>query len=155
MCTGIALDRCEIPDSLVDEYGLTTTSRGAESSPEVQVRYQDKKARLPVWLDGQLQILTWGNRDDKQSRLPRTGWARRESVEDGKWKWLRPEKVTIPASYGLEKGVWFAITEGMEGLVVLDEQKLPHVDMLTQPASHYYQTMTRHERMPILLGDQI
>lgn len=155
MCTGIALDRCEVPDALIEAYDITTTVRGPEATPEVQFRYQDKTPRLPVHLDGQLQLVPWGNRDDKRSRLPRTGWARIESIEEGRWQWLRPIKVAIPASYGLEKGVWYAIFEGMEGVLVYDEQKRPHVYMLTQPASHYYQVMTRHERMPILIGDQI
>jgi len=43
----------------------------------------------------------------------------------------------------------------MEGILVYDEQSKPHVYMLTQPASHYYQVMTRHERMPVLIGEQM
>ena len=35
------------------------------------------------------------------------------------------------------------------------EHEHPHVYMLTQPASHYYQIMTRHDRMPVLLGQQM
>jgi len=66
-------------------------------------------------------------------------------------KWLSPEKVIIPADFGLKKSVWFQVNEGMEG-VVRDEQERPHVYMLTQPAS---QTMTRHERMPLLVGKEI
>ena len=30
----------------------------------------------------------------------------------------------------------------------------PHVYMLTQPASHYYATMTKHEPMPILIDQE-
>jgi len=70
-------------------------------------------------------------------------------------KWLSPEKVTIPVDFGLEKSVWFQVNEGMEGVVMRDEQERPHVYMLTQPASPYYQTMTRHERMPLLVGQEI
>ncbi len=44
----------------------------------------------------------------------------------------------IPAKFGLEKGVWFHITEGLQGIVVHDEQHRPHVYMLTQEASRYY-----------------
>ena len=61
----------------------------------------------------------------------------------------------IPAALGLEKGVWFLITEGIRGILVRDERDMPHVYMLTQPASHYYQIMTRHNRMPVLLGQQM
>ena len=102
-----------------------------------------------------LAIYPWGNRDDAASRLPRTGWCRLESLEAGHWGRLRPEPVDIPASLGLEKGVWFQIAEGIRGILVEDERGLPHVYMLTQPASHYYQVMTRHDRMPVLLGQQM
>ena len=33
-----------------------------------------------------------------------------------------------------------------------DEQQRPHVYMLTTAASVYYQNMTRHEPMPVLVG---
>ncbi len=75
------------------------------------------------------------------------------------WKengaWLRPEPVTIPANFGLEKGVWFHVNEGLRGVLVRDEQDRPHVYMLTQAASHYYATMTKHDRMPLLIDQQI
>ena len=69
---------------------------------------------------------------------------------------LDPEPVDIPAALGLERGVWFLIPEGMiRGVLIRDERGRPHVYMLTQPASHYYQIMTRNPRMPVLLGEQI
>ena len=68
---------------------------------------------------------------------------------------LSPEPVDIPAALGLERGVWFLIPEGIRGVLVRDERGRPHVYMLTQPASHYYQIMTRNNRMPVLLGEQI
>lgn len=70
-------------------------------------------------------------------------------------RWLKPESVIIPADFGLEKSVWFQINEGMEGVVVYDEAEEPHVYMLTQPASVYCQNMTRHERMPVLVDQEI
>jgi hypothetical protein len=110
---------------------------------------------LPVLHAGQLRIYEWGNRGNKDSKLPRTGWCRNESLQAGKWRWLQPELVEIPANFGLEKGVWFHITEGLQGVVVNDEQHRPHVYMLTQEASHYYATMTKHDRMPLLVGQEI
>lgn len=40
-------------------------------------------------------------------------------------------------------------------MVVLDEQRQPHVYMLTQPASDPYQALTRHDRMPVLIDQSI
>jgi hypothetical protein len=157
MCAGIAVERRAIPDELVEKYSLkdriVTRSEGSE--PELQFHFRAKVPLLPVRIGNQFDIVLWGNRDDKASRLPHTGWCRTESIEAGKWKYLHPVEVEIPCSYGLEKGVWFQITEGMKGILVKDEKGVPHVYMLTQPASHYYEVMTRHERMPVFIGKGI
>jgi hypothetical protein len=36
-----------------------------------------------------------------------------------------------------------------------DEAGKPHVYVLTEAASHYYQVMTCQERMPVLIGERI
>jgi hypothetical protein len=157
MCGGIALNRRDIPEELITKHHLTSriTKRSEESEEEIQFLFRDTTPLLPVWLNTTLSLVLWGNRDKKHSRLPRTGWARKESIEEGKWQYLQPEDIEIPAAFGLEKGVWFQIAEGMKGILVHDEDEHPHVYMLTQPASHYYQTMTRHTRMPVFIGQGI
>ena len=155
MCFGIALPIDALPEELVERYPHRVATREPEATRELRFTFRDPQAELPVWHDNRLEILAWGNRDDRKSRLPRTGWCRQESLEAGRWSWLQPEMVEIPAALGLEKGVWFLITEGVRGVLVHDERALPHVYMLTQPASHYYQIMTRHDRMPVLLGQQM
>ncbi|QDU57894.1 hypothetical protein [Aeoliella mucimassa] len=155
MCKGISILRARLRQELYEEFELASrvVSRGGD--PELHFMYTDRVVQLPVMHDGQMQIYEWGNRGNKESRLPRTGWCRIESLEAGKWRWLKPEKVMIPADFGLEKGVWFQITEGLDGVVVHDEQERPHVYMLTQQASHYYETMTKHDRMPLLVNQEI
>ena len=105
--------------------------------------------------NGQLVLHEWGNRPGV-GKLPKTGWCQQESLDS--WRsggWLQPELVEIPANFGLEKGIWFQVVEGMRGVVVRDESAAPHVYMLTQPASHYYEVMTRHDRMPVFIGEQM
>lgn len=155
MCKGISILKARLRQELFDQYELERriTDRGGQQ--ELHFMFTDRVVELPVLRDGQIEILEWGNRGNKESKLPRTGWCKNESLEAGKWRWLRPEPVEIPADYGLEKGVWFQITEGMRGVVVEDEAGRPHVYMMTQPASHYYSTMTKHERMPMLIGQEI
>jgi hypothetical protein len=155
MCKGISVLRARIQQELYDEYLLEQrlAERGGET--ELRFMYTDKVVVLPVLHAGQHRIYEWGNRGNKESKLPRTGWCRNESLQAGKWRWLQPEPVEIPANLGLEKGVWFHITEGLRGIVVNDEQHRPHVYMLTQAASHYYATMTKHDRMPLLVGQEI
>lgn len=157
MCKGISILKARLKQELFDQYELEhrITSRGTDAQSELHFMYTDPVGQLPVIHDGQLVIYEWGNRGNKESKLPRTGWCRLESLEAGKWRWLSPEKVIIPADFGLEKSVWFQINEGMQGIIVHDEQERPHAYMLTQPASHYYQTMTRHDRMPILMDQEI
>ena len=155
MCFGIALPIDALPEELVQRHQQRLAVREPDASRELRFTFRDPQAELPAWHDNRLDILLWGNRDDRTSRLPRTGWCRQESLEAGRWARLRPEPVEIPAALGLEKGVWFLIPEGIRGILVRDERARPHVYMLTQPASHYYQIMTRHDRMPVLLGQQM
>lgn len=157
MCKGISILKARLRQELFEQHELVRriTARAEAAQPELHFMYTDPVVELPVLHDGQIVIYEWGNRGNKESKLPRTGWCKTESLEAGKWRWLRPESVEIPADFGLEKGVWFPITEGMRGIVVEDELRRPHVYMLTQPASHYYATMTKHERMPILIDQEI
>ena len=116
-------------------------------SRELRFLYRDPRPELPAWHGNRLGIYPWGNRG-RQSSLPRTGWCRLETLEEGLWRELGPEPVDIPAALGLERGVWFLIAEGIRGVLVRDERGRPHVYMLTQPASHYYQIMTRNAACP-------
>lgn len=155
MCKGISILRAKIKQELYEQHELArrVTLRGEQE--ELHFMYTDPVIELPVIHHGQLVIYEWGNRGNKESRLPRTGWCRHESLEAGKWRWLEPELVEIPADFGLEKGVWFQIVEGIEGVVVCDEHEHPHVYMITKPASHYFATMTKHDRMPALINQEI
>jgi len=154
MCFGIALPLDALPESLVHQHRHRVVLREPGAAREIRFLLCDPRPELPVWHDNRLVVLPWGNRD-AASRLPHTAWCRQESLEAGLWRHLHPEPVVIPASLGLDKGVWFLITEGIRGVLVKDEQGTPHVYMLTQPASHYYRIMTRHNRMPVFLGRQM
>ncbi len=155
MCTGIALPIDELPEQLVRRQRRRLFLRTPGDTHELRFLYRDPRAELPVWYGRQLLICPWGNQDAAQSSLPRTGWCRLEILEEGLWRHLSPEPVEIPAALGLERGVWFLIPEGIRGVLVRDQRGCPRVYMLTQPASHYYQIMTRSPRMPVLLGEQI
>ncbi|MBN1395066.1 MAG: hypothetical protein JW959_08590 [Pirellulales bacterium] len=154
MCFGIAIPVSDLPEELVEQRSDRVAARGPGELRELRFTFRDPRPELPLWHGNRLVIYPWGNRDGRV-RLPRTGWCRRESLEAGLWSHLRPEAVDIPAAFGLEKGVWFLIEEGIRGILVRDERGGPHAYMLTQPASHYYRIMTRHPRMPVFLGWQI
>jgi len=159
VCRAISILKSRINLELLEEYELRRRirQRSNEAEEEIVFDFADREAspELPVIHDGQVKIYEWGNRGGRAPKLPKTGWCRQESLQAGKWRWLSPEQVVIPAQFGLEKGVWFSITQGIEGIVVQDQSDRPHVYMLTQNASTYYQNMTKHDRMPVLMGEQI
>lgn len=157
MCSGIAVHWREFPDALIDRDQLADriVSRNGADTKEVRFLYRDRKPILPIVDNKDLIMVEWGNRDNKKSRLPRTGWCTVESLDAGKWRYLRPREVLVPACLGLEKGVWFQIKEGIRAILVRDEAGTPHAYMITEPASHYYEVMTRHNRMPCLVDQRI
>ena len=158
MCRGISILKARIRQELFEQYELARLvhRRNESTDEELWFDYAERTQQvfLPIIHDGQLEIVEWGNRSGK-AKLPKTGWCQRESLEAGKWKWLNPELVDIPANFGLEKGIWFQVTEGMRGVLVHDETGREHVYMMTESASHYYEVMTRHNRMPVLIGQTI
>ena len=156
MCAGISLSWRELPESLIERYGLHDRVVIRNNCPDREIRflYRDPRPLIPAWHGEQLGVFPWGNRD-RRSKLPRTGWVRLESLEAGHWSHRQPEAVEIPATLGLEKGVWFKIREGIRGILVRDECERPHVYMLTETASHYYSVMTRAKRMPVFVGERI
>ena len=97
-----------------------------------------------------LALVRWGNRD-KAAPFPQTGWARVDSIEAGKWAHLKPARVLIPVSYGVEKGKWFPIEQGIMGVLVQRKGE-ERVYMLTTDATPEFLGVTRHERMPVLQG---
>jgi hypothetical protein len=116
--------------------------RGAPVVPAVIGEGEEEEIAIP-------QLFMWGNRD-KDLPLPATGWARVESLEAGKWSYLRPVPVVIPVTYGVEKGRWFPIEHGIRGVLV-ERDDLQRVYMLTREATPDFLDATRHERMPVLV----
>jgi len=154
MCAGIALALSELPLALIEQHGLKPCVHERGGEQEVRFLYRTRQPRLPVWLDGQLEILRWGSRD-RRCALPYTGWTWQATVEAGRWAAWHAEPVVIPATLGLDGGIWYRIRQGVQGLVVRNQEEEPIVYMLVETASHYYEVMTRAKRMPVLLGERI
>jgi hypothetical protein len=155
MCVGIALAWSELPTELIGRHGLERRAYERGGEKEVRFLYRDRKPRLPVWRDGRMQIVRWGNGRGQSRYLPRTGWTWLETINEGGWRGLDAVAVDIPATLGLDRGVWFHVRQGMRGLLVPDERGCAVVYMICEPASHYYQVMTRSPRMPVLIEDRI
>jgi len=145
----------ELPTELIDRHRLGHCAFGRGGEQEVRFLYRDRRPRLPVWRDGQMQIVRWGNGGGQSRVLPSTGWTWKSTIDEGYWQALEPIRVDIPATLGLESGVWYRIRQGIRGLLVPDERGVAVAYMICEPASHYYQVMTRSHRMPLLIDERI
>ncbi len=155
MCSGVSLSWRELPQALIDQHRLQGREmiRHEGADREFRFLYRDRRPLIPAWSGNELCIFTWGGGGAK---LPKTGWATVESLEEGGWRELAPEPVEIPATFGFERGIWFQVRGGLiRGVLVRDEAERPHVYLLTQPSSHYFQVMTRSPREPVFVGEQI
>lgn len=155
MCTAIALTISELPDSVIEEPWLKERIHDRGGEKEVRFDSSANPTVLPVWWNGRLRIVRWGNKDRQERNLPTTAWTWKQTVEEGKWSALSPESVVIAATYGFADGVWYRVKQGMRGLLVLDRKEEPVVFMLCEPSTRYYRVMTRAEWMPVLVDEVI
>jgi len=155
MCVGIALAWSELPTDLIGRHGLE--HRAHERGGEWEVRFlcRDRVPRVPVWRDGRLHVVRWGNSRGQSRFLPRTCWTWLETINEGGWRGMDAIPVDIPATIALERGVWYRVRQGIRGLLVPDERGTAVAYMICEPSSHYYQVMTRSPRMPVLIEERI
>ncbi len=149
---GIALQTDDVP---VAWHAMSTQRLFArERTRELRFSFYERCPELPVISDGEFRFLAWGNKADAV-RVPKGGWCEREELEAGRWEWLKPREIVIPCNFGRQSGRWFLIDSGVRGVLVKDEHGSPHVYLLTEPASHYYEIMCRSKRMPVLIDQRI
>ena len=152
MCGGIRFKYdAALEPALAEVYSQEQLEK-ARASGVVESVFWQARPVLPALVDGKLALFDWGNRDESL-KLPKTGWVRVESLEAGKWNYLRPKEVVIPAFQGVEKKIWFGIDEGIRGFLVKrgDEKR---VYMLTLPPTPEYRELTGHDRMPALVAQE-
>lgn len=156
MCTGITLAWRDIPTRLIRKYQLEERiiQRSETAEKEILFLQRHRRPLLPVFYQGELQILPWGNRQ-RNCNAPLAWWCEVSTLQSGAWSMYAPEPVEILANFGLERGVWFQIREGIQGTIIHDQHEQPYVYLILQPASHYYQVMTGYHREPVFLGEQI
>jgi len=149
MCGGVRFKYDERLEPALSEMYTAEQIDLARKTGTVQSVFWQPRPVLPAIVDGELRLFDWGNRDDAL-KLPKTGWVRLESLDAGKWNYLKPKAVVIPALQGVEKKVWFGVDHGIQGFLVHrgDQQR---VYMLTLPPTPEYRALTGHDRMPALI----
>ena len=155
--TGLAFPCADLPETFVARQRALFVCRWyarGQGDAEYRFNYHDRFPCLPLWHEGQLLLARWGNGTGLSAHLPHSGWTWSESLAE-KWAHVDTTAVVIPARLGFAGGVWYPIFEGVQGLLVTDEKGPPVVFVLVQPASHYYQVMTRCSWMPLLVNQVI
>jgi hypothetical protein len=123
---------------------------------EVRCYFPNPKARLPVKKrDGGIELLPWGRRKKQAGNLPLGGWARLESIYEGRWVRWRPTPVKLGVSQFMEKDIegssrWFDITPGkwIQGLVAhWDKERRIYVVTITPETEDAV-----HQRWPRILS---
>lgn len=147
MCGGIAFATSKIPKKELKKYYGQKEIEKFDKNSVVESYFWDPHPILPVEKDGETKLVMWGNRSD-ELKLPKTGWAKKESVEDGKWAHLSPGFVNIPVVRGYEKGVWFDVKSGNFRGIEVEKDGERRVYMMTEPAKPEYIKMTKHNRQP-------
>jgi hypothetical protein len=153
MCGGVRFKFDEKLEPVLAETYSPEQLQLARDTGVVTSVFWQARPLLPAILDGEVRLFDWGNRDEAL-KLPKTGWVRMESLEAGKWKYLRPHEIIIPAFQGVEKKVWFGIEHGIRGFLVRrgDQER---VYMLTLPPTPEYRALTGHDRMPALIDQDV
>jgi hypothetical protein len=147
MCGGVGYKTKNIPESELKKYYSPELVKRFKKEDRIESFFWHDKATLPIKWQGKTQLMFWGNKD-KNIKLPPTGWAREESLKDGKWDYLKPEEVDIPVDEGYEKKTWFDFKNGTKGVVVKRDNE-ERVYMITREASKEYEKKTGHGREPL------
>ena len=98
---------------------------------DYRVYFPNPKAKLPViQKSGDRVLLPWGRRKEQPGHLPPGGWARHESILEGRWDKYFPVPVKLDIQQFMEKDIegkshWYDITKGkfIQGLVARDGQE--------------------------------
>ncbi|MES9898908.1 MAG: hypothetical protein ABW148_07785 [Sedimenticola sp.] len=107
---------------------------------EVRTYFPNPKACLPVRKRvGGIELLPWGRRKSQAGKLPLGGWARLESIYEGRWDRWFPTPVKLNISQFMEKDIeggshWYDLTPGkwVQGLVAhWDNERRVYVVTIT------------------------
>jgi hypothetical protein len=155
MLTAVALPRSALPLRQIERHGLDALAHDRGGEKELQFHLTASVPVLPVRHEGQLCIVRRGCRRGESRLLPAGGWTRLARIESGCWPQCGAEAVEVPAALGYDGGVWYAVRQGVQGLLVGAGRGAGRFYLVCEPASHHYRVMTRSDWMPVLIGQRI
>lgn len=126
---------------------------------EVRTYFPNPKACLPVKKrSGGVEQLPWGRRKNQAGHLPLGGWARLDTVYEGRWDRWFPKPVKLMISQFMEKDFegsshWYDLTPGkwVQGLAAHYEQER-RIYVVTITPEH---EDAIHERWPRIMTGKV
>ncbi|VTR95093.1 Uncharacterized protein OS=Singulisphaera acidiphila (strain ATCC BAA-1392 / DSM 18658 / VKM B-2454 / MOB10) GN=Sinac_0545 PE=4 SV=1 [Gemmata massiliana] len=88
----------------MEQNGLDERIHDRGGEKKVRFYWAATPTLLPVWWNGRLQIVRWGNKDRAERKLPPTGWTWEDSVAGGKWSALAPSRSSCRRLTGSRTG---------------------------------------------------
>ena len=125
------------------------------------VYFPSPKAALPVLKkDGEIEWVTWGRRKEENApEFPNGGWARLDSIKEGKWQRYHPRPVLLPIQSFMEKdhdknSHWFDLKpdELLQGLLTIQNDQ-PRVYIVTTDTPEEYSYI--HDRWPRVIQKKV
>lgn len=157
MCMAVALSLRDLPTKYHQHPSILARLYNRGGDEEVQFHYNRKPfpPLLPIILHQQFRIVRWGNGQQRSRFLPATGWISDNELERGGWQNVELQEVVIVANAALDRGIWYSVLQGIEGLFVEDDLGTPTVYMRMTKPTDYYAIMTKAMLMPRLIGEVI
>ena len=128
-----------------------------KAGKEWKVYFPNPKAALPVIKKGgEIEWVTWGKRKEENvPYFPNGGWARLDSIKEGKWQRFHPTPVLLPVNSFMEKdhekvSHWFDMKpdEVIQGLLTVhDDIARVYVVTTDTPAEFSF----IHDRWPRII----
>lgn len=128
-----------------------------KAGKEWKVYFPSPKAALPVTKkSGEIEWVTWGKRKEENAPyFPNGGWARLDSIKEGKWQRFHPTPVLLPVNSFMEKdhekvSHWFDMKphEVIQGLLTVhDDIARVYVVTTDTPAEFSF----IHDRWPRII----
>lgn len=95
------------------------------------VYFAKSNAMLPIkLLNGEIRLVRWGRRQHENRDMPLGGWARLESIHNGKWNRYLPKSVKLPIEKFMKTDFeghvhWYEVIKGqwIQGLLAQEENE--------------------------------
>lgn len=126
-----------------------------------KIYFPSPKAALPILKkDGEIEWVKWGKRKEEDTPdlkfFAPGGWARLDSINEGKWKRFHPVPVKIPVQSFMEKDAdkvshWIDVLAGqvIQGLLATHDDKARVYVVTTETPAEFAWV---HDRWPRLVG---